>query len=48
VADNSDVVTAQAALAQASDAEVDTIFRYHLARISLARVLGHVTEELTR
>ncbi len=48
VADNSDVVTAQAGLAQANDAEVDAVFRYHLARITLARVLGRVAEELTQ
>ena len=47
VADNADVVSAQATLAAANDAEVEAAFRYHLARITLARVLGRVAEELT-
>jgi outer membrane protein len=42
VADNSDVVTAQAALAGAEDALVEAEFQYLQARISLARIEGDV------
>jgi outer membrane protein TolC len=42
VADNSDVVTAQAALADAEDARVEAEFQYLQARISLARIEGDV------
>ncbi len=48
VADNSDVIQAQTALAASNDLWVDAVYRYHLARIELARVLGKVEENLTR
>jgi outer membrane protein TolC len=45
--DNSDVVTAQVALAGAKDSLVDAQYRYELARIGLARVLGGVQSRLS-
>lgn len=48
VNDNSDVVTAQVALATAKDSLVDAQYRYHLARIDLARVLGQVQSRLSK
>ena len=42
VADNSDVVDAQAALADAEDTLVEAEFRYFQARIQLARIEGEV------
>lgn len=42
VSDNRDVVEAQANLALANDGLVDAIFRYHLSRVSQARVFGEV------
>lgn len=48
VADNRDVVEAQAALAAANDSYVDAVYRYQLARVDLARVLGDVKERLSR
>lgn len=42
VADNSDVVTAQAALADAEDTLVEAEFQYMQARINLARIEGNV------
>jgi len=47
VSDNSDVVTAQLSLASARDALVDAEYRYQLARIDLARVLGSVQSRLS-
>ena len=44
--DNSDVVTAQVELASAKDSLVDAQYRYQLARIGLARVLGSVQSRL--
>jgi outer membrane protein TolC len=46
VADNSDVVDAQAALADAGDALVDAEFQYYLARIRKARIEGNVHQVL--
>jgi len=46
VTDNSDVVYAQQSLTSAQDSLVDAIYRYHLARIDLARVLGQVDTRL--
>ncbi len=48
VTDNSDVVSAQLALASAQDSLVDAIYRYQLARVDLARVLGEVESRLGR
>lgn len=48
VTDNSDVVTAQVSLASAKDSLVDAQYRYHLARIDLARVLGQVQSRLSK
>lgn len=48
VNDNSDVVTAQVALASAKDSLVDAQYRYNLARIDLARVLGQVQSRLSK
>lgn len=42
VADNSDVVEAQANLAQAEDDLVDAYFQYNLSRLQLARTRGEV------
>lgn len=42
VADNADVVSAQAALADAEDTLVEAEFQYALSRIQLARVIGDV------
>ncbi|MBN1404091.1 MAG: TolC family protein [Opitutales bacterium] len=47
VTDNSDVVSAQLSLADAQDKLVDAIYRYQLARIDLARVLGSVESQLS-
>lgn len=46
VADNRDVVTAQANLAQANDTLVEAIFQYSLARLEFARTTGDVTRLL--
>jgi outer membrane protein len=48
VNDNSDVVTAQVALATAKDSLVDAQYRFNLARIDLARVLGQVQSRLSK
>jgi len=45
--DNSDVVTAQVELASAKDSLVDAQYRYQIARIQLARVLGSVQSRLS-
>jgi outer membrane protein len=42
VADNSEVVDAQANLAEAEDGLVEAEYRYHLARLALARARGDV------
>lgn len=42
VADNSDVVDAQARLAAAEDEYVESVFQYNLSRLSLARIRGDV------
>lgn len=47
VSDNSDVIVAQVALSAANDALVDAVYRYQLARIDLARVLGEVQSRLS-
>lgn len=47
VADNSEVVDAQASLAEAEDGLVEAEYRYHLARLALARAQGDVLS-LTR
>jgi outer membrane protein len=45
--DNSDVVTAQVALASAKDSLVEAQYRYEIARILLARVVGNVQSGLS-
>ncbi|HNX04037.1 MAG TPA: TolC family protein [Opitutales bacterium] len=47
VSDNSDVIVAQVALSSAGDSLVDAVYRYQLARIDLARVLGEVQSRLS-
>lgn len=47
VSDNSDLISAQVALSSANDSLVDAEYRYNLARIDLARVLGDVQSGLS-
>lgn len=47
VADNTEVVEAQASLAEANDGLVEAEYQLHLARLSLARVRGDVRSLLT-
>ena len=42
VADNREIIDAQAALAEASDEMVEIVYQYNLSRLSLARAKGDV------
>ena len=42
VADNREIIDAQAALADANDEMIETLYQYDLSRLSLARAKGDV------
>jgi outer membrane protein len=48
VADNVAVVAAQDALARANDNRIDALYRFNLARASVARASGHIEEMFAR